>query len=166
MILLFFGWDYFRKGVDIAIESVKRTESRFKLGVVGGNVPELDEQSGVIVHNVKPSSDINEIFSMTKCFLHISRAEGLSYALLEAVYSGLPVIVSDIEENLIAKEFPTVYMVKSEDVLDVINAMEYLNKANFSLSPSVIQASRKLIEEKYSIDSWAKQILNFYKTLQ
>lgn len=162
---IIFGWDYFRKGVDLAIESVKGAESRFKLGVVGGNVPEFDEQNGVIIHNVQPSSEINEIFSMTKCFLHISRAEGLSYALLEAVYSGLPVIVSDIEENLIAKEFPTVYMVKTEDVSGIIKAMEYLNKTNFRLSPSAVQETRNLIEEKYSVDSWAKRILNSYNTL-
>lgn len=163
---LIFGWDYFRKGVDLAIASVKDSNLELKLGIVGGAVDEINEVGGACVRNVNPSSDINEIFSMTKCFLHISRAEGLSYALLEALYSGLPVIVSDIEENLIAQEFPTAIMVKSEDVTDITNAIKRLSETNFKVPLSDVQETRKLIEEKYSIDLWAKRIFNTYKTLE
>ena len=161
---LMFGWLYFLKGVDLAISAVQKSE--YKLGVVGGHVDVVRENGGLCIENVSPSNNINEIYSLAKCFLHISRAEGLSYALLEALYSGLPVIVSDIEENLFAKEFPTAFMVKSENVSDIRNAMDHLSEIHFNLSPSAVQETRNIIETKYSIDLWAKQILTVYQTFE
>lgn len=158
---IIFGWDYLRKGVDLAISAVR--DSKFLLGVVGGNIDKSELQNNV--YNVKPSNDINSIFSSAKCFLHISRAEGLSYALLEALYSGLPVIVSDIEENLIAREFPTAYLVKNEDVEEIKHVMQHLAEMKFKLTLHDIQETRRLIEDKYSIQLWAQNILNIYHTL-
>ena len=162
---IIFGWDYFRKGVDLAISAVGDSSSELTLGIVGGNITNLNDTQKKYIHNVKPSTDINQVFSSTKCFLHISRAEGLSYALLEALYSGLPVIVSDIEENLIAQEFPTAIMVKSEDVDEIREAMLRLVNNDFQLTSQDVQKTRSLIEEHYSINLWAKKIFNAYKTL-
>lgn len=163
---LMLGWLFHLKGVDLAISSIESSKLGLKLGIVGGNVEEVNGVQGACIKNVTPSNDINSIFSQTKCFLHISRAEGMSYALLEALYSGLPVIVSDIEENMIAKEFPTAIMVKSGDVLEIRNAMEDLKRNNFKIQPSAVQKTREIIEEKYSIDFWAKRILTIYKTFE
>lgn len=162
---IIFGWDYYRKGVDLAISAIESLKRRFTLGIVGGNVSNLNEIQMGKIYNVKPSTDINQIFSSATCFLHISRAEGLSYALLEALYSGLPVIVSDIEENLIAKGFPTAIMVKSEDVEDIKGAIIELADKDFHFSSQEIQETRRLIEEGYSIGLWAKKVFHAYRTL-
>lgn len=162
---IIFGWDYLRKGVDLAITAVGEYNGRFTLGVVGGTITNLNEVEKRYIHNVTPSTDINQIFSSAKCFLHISRAEGLSYALLEALYSGLPVIVSDIEENLIAKEFPTAIMVKSEDVEEIKGVMKELFDKKFQLTPQDVLETRRMVEEHYSIKLWAKKIFNAYRTL-
>lgn len=162
---LIFGWDYFRKGVDLAIESLADPSTRFTLGIVGGNI-DINKNQETYIYNVKPSSDINEIFSSTSCFLHISRAEGLSYALLEALYSGLPVIVSDIEENLVAKDFPTAIMVKSESLEEIKCAMTQLAAKEFHLNLQDVQKTRRIIEEQYSIHKWAQKVFNAYKNLE
>jgi len=54
------------------------------------NIVFLGEQSGSI---------LAELYSNARLFIHASASEGLSYALLEAMSYGCPVLVSDIAEN-------------------------------------------------------------------
>lgn len=162
---LFYGWDYHRKGVDLCVKALQQTDKNINVQLVGkDDTSELIEKDFGKVKglSVIPAvSNVNELYENAKCFLHISRAEGLSYALLEAIYSGLRVVCSDIRENLFASEFPTVLMVKSEDVNSIREGME---KAISIGAPSEedIAKSRLIIEEKYSIDSWTKQMLGIY----
>lgn len=160
---LIFGWDFERKGVDLGIRAIKQLPENVRMGVVGdANTPRriaeaFDEAEGVEV--LEPVADINVLYDKSKCFLHISRAEGLSYALLEAVYAGLPVICSDIEENRFAERFPTVHMVRNENVEEIRDAMKQRLLAGACTREQVLQ-SRRLIEEGYSIHRWVKDIID------
>lgn len=163
---LIFGWEYERKGVDLCIEAIKKnSDQNYKVAIVGSENTEniIKEKYGSVpgIEVVKPVSDINELYKNSKCFLHISRAEGLSYALLEAVYAGLPVICSDISENKFADQFPTVEMIKSEDVDDIANKMKYvINEQCYTKDD--IEKSREIIDEQYSISCWVKNMLKQY----
>lgn len=163
---LIFGWDYYRKGVDIAEHAVAKLGNGTILGIIGLKQEKTIKFSNYTIKEMKSSTDINGVFASTKCFLHISRAEGLSYALLEALYSGLPVIVSDIEENLVAKDFPTAIMVQNEDVEGIASVMEQLQNGTIKITNDAISKSRSMIEESFSIQSWAKRIYKDYKTLE
>lgn len=163
---LIFGWEYERKGVDLCIEAMKKNSNEnFKVAIVGSENTEniIAQKYGNVpgVEVVKPVSDINELYANSKCFLHISRAEGLSYALLEAVYAGLPVICSNISENKFAEKFPTVEMVESENVTDIAEKMKCVISKN-AYSKDMIEKSRKIIDEEYSIACWVKNMLKQY----
>lgn len=162
---LIFGWDYYRKGVDIAEHAVSKLGNGTILGIIGLRQEKIIKCEGYTIKEMKSSADINKVLASTKCFLHISRAEGLSYALLEALYSGLPVIVSDIEENQVAKDFPTAIMVHNEDVDGIVEVMDQLQKGIIKITDDAICKSRKMIQESFSIQSWAKRIYEDYKTL-
>lgn len=163
---LIFGWEFERKGVDLCIEAIKKiSNENYHVAIVGSEKTNtiIKEKYGVIqgVQIVNPVVDINELYDKSKCFLHISRAEGLSYALLEAVYAGLPVICSDIPENRFAQKFPTVEMVESENISSIAEKMKYvINQTKYSIE--LINKSRKIIDEEYSIDCWVKNILRQY----
>ena len=162
---LMFGWLYHVKGVDLLAQAMKRTEHKIKVAIVGkeGTKEVFEKDFGQIdgVNVIPAVKDVNELYNKTRYFLHISRHEGLSYALLEAVYAGLIVICSDIEENMFAKEFPSCYMVESENVEEIKNAMETLFTTKEEFIEKVDE-SRKIIEEKYSLDCWVNTILDFY----
>ena len=116
-----------------------------------------------LINKVIPAvSDVNELYAKSKCFLHISRQEGLSYALLEAIYAGLPVICSDIRENLFASQFPTVTMVEKENSTAIAKAMSEMMRNN-SVDQEKVEISRKIIEEKFSTDCWVRNILVEYE---
>lgn len=157
-----FGWDYIRKGVDLAIKCIRNMNTNAKLVIVT-NSRELD--AGAKVEYVEPSSDVNDVFVHSSCFLHISRAEGLSYALLEALYSGMPVIVSDIEENLIAKECPTAFYVQSENIEQIGKLMNDFSSKDYKCSEEKISKTRSIIKEKYSLQAWSKAIIQKYGLL-
>lgn len=161
---LMFGWDYEVKGVDLCVEACLKMQDTFKIAIVGGASTqarikkEYGDVAGIDVIN--PVSDVNELYKRTRAFLHISRAEGLSYALLEAVYAGLPVVCSNIQANLFAKQFPTVRFVESENVSDIacgmVEVVEQLRE-----DTAIIRA-REIIEEEYSTKSWTRKMLTHY----
>ena len=161
---LLFGWEFERKGVDLCIEAMRVKKLACSVAVVGAEDTEaiIRERYGEVngLKVVGHVSDINELYNNARCFLHISRAEGLSYALLEAIYAGLPIICSDIDENRFAQKFPTVKMIPAGRIEEIGNAMEEMISKVCSVEE--IASSRKIIDDEYSISCWVKQILREY----
>ena len=122
---LLFGWDYERKGVKTAIDAFVLAHMDRKslvLDIVAGDdvsrkiqALKYKEDINKYVRVIPANDDVSALYQTHSCFLHISKAEGLSYALLEAVYSGIDAIVSDIPENEFAKEFRGVSFVTVND---------------------------------------------------
>lgn len=162
---LMFGWDYIRKGVDLILKATSIIETcDYKIFIVGNdackNFIESNNPSKVIDF-IKPEQNVNLLYKKSDVFLHISKAEGLSYALLEAIYAGLPVICSDIPENKIAEEFKNIFWIKNNSVDDLIFQIKSFINKNI-INSEDIEFNRQIITEKYSIDSWVKNIINIY----
>lgn len=165
-----FGWDFYGKGVDLLLNACDRLEKngyQFKL-LLNGNYftwKKLQEYldgrtSGYLVKG-NPVEDVNGLFEKTGVFILASRSETFSYAVCEAAYFGLPVISSRIPGLEWAKELPTVQFFEVENVDSLYEAMEaYLKgKKNTDFER---QQTRKIIEQKYSMNVWVKQIMECY----
>lgn len=160
---LIYGWDYYRKGVDILEGAIPLLENyNFNCGIVAGKDIEekLKEEKKLIYQ--KPVDNVAELYRNVKCFLHISRQEGLSYALLEAIYSGVSVICSDIEQNMFAMEFPTVKMIPVGNSDALAKKMKEVIDGTWRPTEEEINVSKNMIRDKYSIDSWVRNIQNYY----
>ena len=96
--------------------------------------------------------------------VHTSRAEGCSYALQEAIYSGLKIISSDIPENLFAMEIPTVSMFRNDDYSDLYLKMKNLLDKKNESDIKDVNESREIIRSKYSIEVWADNIMDEYRS--
>lgn len=163
--LLLFGWEVYRKGVDLLVEAVKNVHNNIQIKVVGQGDCEAylkKENTSPIIVFSKPVSDVNELYKKTSVFLHISRAEGLSYALLEAIYAGLPVICSDIPENEFAGEFRNVFWIRNGNVLDLTNALNSVHEIEKKLTSEDVSFNRCVIDEKYSLNTWINRLLKHY----
>lgn len=163
---LLFGWDYYRKGVDILINAVKRMiTEKFTCVIIAEDPPKklynnINNYPQLIYH--APVQDAASLYNASKCFLHISRYEGLSYALLEAIYAGCIVICSDIEQNMFAKKFKNVYFVPVGDSDALAKAMRMVLNEQIKISEEEIDFARALIQSEYSLASWEKRIQKFY----
>ena len=162
---LMLGWDILRKGVDIVVDTARISAEDLQFVVVGyQDCKEYLEQNnapGNIVFQ-EPVKDINALYKDARAFLHVSRAEGLSYALLEVIYAGLPVICSDIPENQFATAFANVEMVPVGDYKALSVAICRTLECSHVPTDSEQNYNRRLIEEQYSIKAWCKTICNHY----
>ena len=162
---LMFGWLYDIKGVDLCVKAQNVLQGQYHCCIVGKNdtAERINNEFGVVenLEIIPAVTNVNELYQKAKCFLHISRAEGLSYALLEAIYAGLPIVCSNIKENMFAAEFPTVTMVESENVQSIADGMAAVMQKGMPTDEEIATA-RRIIDEKYSIACWTNTILKYY----
>lgn len=162
---LMFGWEVKRKGVDLVVEAASRLTQPCRITIIGQEQCKnyLNEVSHAdTIRFSAPVDNINELYQTTKCFLHVSRAEGLSYALLEVIYAGIPVICSDIPENRFAKVFKNVIFVPNEDSNAIAAAMDRIAAGPDTIAEEDVSFNRKLIEEAYSLHAWTTKTMHFY----
>ena len=171
---LIFAWEFDRKGGKYAIEAAEKLEEegyKFKIAFVGND--NLWRNPQILNVEKKPwlikqefVVDVNELYQKSRCFLHISLAEGCSYALEEAIYSGIKVICSNISENSFAFDFPTVSVIKSGDSNALKEAMKTFLDGNSLSDEKDVELSRKYIQDDYSLDAWSNKVINFYNNLE
>ncbi len=167
---LIFSWDFIRKGGDIAIKAAKRLYNdgyHFKVAFVGNDTLWTNDEIKSVVNEpwfVRQEfvEDVSELYNATRCFLHISRAEGCSYALLEATYFGLPIICSDIDENQFLEGLPTIYYTSVGDDEAVYLEMKRLLNNRFEMDSMNVKRSKQTIVQNYSLDSWVQNMVNIY----
>lgn len=161
---LIYGWDFKRKGVDVLLDALTDMKEDFSCALVAGDDSwqQIKQEKYKQLINQPSVADVAALYRATKCFLHISRQEGLSYALLEAIYSGCIVICSDIEQNMFAKDFPTVRFVKVGDVEELRSEMRQVLDSSIVLTEEAIDESRRKIMEEYSLNTWVKRVQEYY----
>ena len=98
-------------------------------------------------------------------FVLPSRSEGMSNALLEAMASGLPCIVTDIAGNSeVIAQGVNGLLVQPDDHNDLATAMASL-ATDQKLRERLGQEAIRTVEEKYSLDSVANQYMTLYAGL-
>lgn len=98
------------KGLHYLIEAFRQLKTDYSLVIVGGGahtddyVAELKSLAAgdqrIILAGEQSGDNLAQLFSQAGLFVQPSESEGLSVALLEAMAYGLPVLISDIPENL------------------------------------------------------------------
>ena len=106
-LLVHFGWDWERKGGDLFVSTVNEL-SQSGLNVIGLSVgggdsaraasARLDLGDRVLI--VEPSDDVRGLYAAADVFVSPSRAEGMPYAVLEALCTGTPVVISNIPSHV------------------------------------------------------------------
>lgn len=163
---LMFGWEVIRKGVDLVNQAAEKVQNPdFRIRIVGRDecrryMLEKVHTNTLIYH--PPVEDVNDLYRGTKGFLHVSRAEGQSYALLEVIYAGIPVICSNIPENQFASEFRNVFFVENEDADAIAAEIDRMISWNGCVAEEDVLYNRALIEREYSLDAWCDKLIGLY----
>ena len=160
-----FGYNYYVKGVDIAIKATLRAKkviNDIHLDIIMGD--NLEENSNRIMQEfgsipecvtiLKPTNNISPFYQNHTVFLNASRSEGGSYAILEAYYSGALCVLSDVpatrESNL-----PNVIFFKNGDSDSLAEALIEAYKTK-----DIYVNNAEYVERKFSIDTWSKNIMS------
>jgi len=172
---LLFGWDPTRKGVDVltrAVEIVPRLTPRPFCCLIVGRENDSSDLSDVVgddphLQVIQPVQDVRELYGVADCLVSASRAEGLPYAIGEAMASGLLVISSDLPQVLETYGPAGRGLVSFEtgNAEDLAAAMAQV----LSMAPEERRhlgaQSAAFARDHLSIDRWAEGILTVYRSV-
>lgn len=104
--------------------------------------------------------NVSDYLQMGDCLIHSSRGEGISNAILEAMYAGLPVIATDVG-GIPETVFPGSSMLFSyRDDRALLHCLRRLPELNISFNPESDEYRRHLAE--FSIE---RMVSRFEKIL-
>ncbi len=107
---------------------------------------------------------LDQLFAHARLFVHASEFEGLPVAVLEAMSFGLPVLVSDIPEN-VEVIHGAGFTFTSESVSDLVHMLTELLEHPKTLNGASEQA-RSVIEEFFNWDTITKETLSIYRSIR
>ena len=168
---LLLGWDFRRKGVDIAVSGIAKARDKDKslvLGFVGtGSAP--SEQLQMFIKNetgqdphapwIRYFESTEDIFAYHRAadvFLSVSRSEGFPYAILEAISENSPMVVTSIDSQLYAKEYSNAFMIPPEDAEACAEAVLKAKETGRK------DSNGPQIMNRYSSVNWCREMLRIY----
>ncbi len=174
-VLLIFGFDFYRKGVDLALKAMKQLRDRgyhYSLLVALSSNFEQVEDSIVNILGEMPSwikvisarSDVATLYNFADVFLAPSREEGLPYSVVEAAYSSCSVVMSNIsaQKNL---KIPYGYWFENENVEDLADKI-LKARTEHSKKLENWDKVKQFMKKNYSLETWSEQVRMLYKKIQ
>jgi glycosyltransferase involved in cell wall biosynthesis len=155
-------FDYWIKGFDILQKLINRIKNIKWILILSGEHNFVPCKNVEIYENIS-YADLPRFYNEADFGIYLSRYEGNSYYLLEALSSGLPVIATSageakyIYENNILKDL---LIKNSAESAEVINEIEFMIEMLRDKNKRELfgKVSRKIIEEKYSITQWEREL--------
>jgi glycosyltransferase involved in cell wall biosynthesis len=164
-LLVHFGWDWERKGGDLFLETVdglSRSGTKVLGLCVGGGEPAharvADLDLGKVVQVIEPRDDVRTLYAAADVFLAPSSSEGMPYAVLEALCTGTPTVVSDIPSHalftgttgcVLAEREPKALAKAVRSILDA--------RANGGFPVDISELAARL-----DLRDWAQRLLDLY----
>lgn len=170
-VILMFGFDYYRKGVDMVIEALKEIHNEYDVTLMislssnKGNVEKkIIEMFGNIpgwIRLVNARDDIATYYNLCDVFISASREEGFCYAAVEAAYCTPILIASDIPGQNSLKIPHTI----SYSIKDINKLKASIIKA-LSITPEnkniIKDEQRMFVVSEYNLEKWSKRIIELY----
>jgi glycosyltransferase involved in cell wall biosynthesis len=174
-IICMFGFDYERKGVDIAIRELEPIADEKRLILLIVCASEIEEKQESISRDfgylpqwiklVPPRLDVAAYYALADIFLSASREEGFCCALVEAAYIKTPIVASNIpgQKELSVIPHSAFYDNQKpgalrEAVLSVLNWSEAEKKQKTA-------EACEFVIKTFDLEAWAKKIVKIYETL-
>ncbi|HEX4010503.1 MAG TPA: glycosyltransferase family 4 protein [Solirubrobacteraceae bacterium] len=164
-VVLHFGWDWHRKGGDLMVAAAATfaaDEGVRWLTVLGAGAPPPELAGSPAVRGLPPTDDVSALYAAADIFLSCSRAEGMPYAVLEALASGLPVVGTDLpgQTPLLAG------LPGGEVVAAAPAAIAAAVRRLLALRPDErerhAQQARERVAASYSLDAWSRNLVDLY----
>jgi glycosyltransferase involved in cell wall biosynthesis len=165
-LLVHFGWDWETKGGDLflaAFAELKQKGIDATALCVGGGEPAhaaaarhgLDGQ----VQVVGPRDDVRTFYAAADAFVSSSRAEGMSYAVLEALCTGTPVVASAIPSHVrLAARTDGCTVVEAQPVAFAAAIAEVLR----TRAEGGLVVGPGALAEALDLRLWAERLLDLY----
>lgn len=165
------------KGIDFLIDSAKELEGMtsnkvaFLIAGDGELFPQIkrrikDKNLESKVHLLGYRSDLYNVYAASDLFVCPSRTEALSFALLEAMSYGLPLVATDVGGNsdVINENSNCGLLVTPGNTLALSSAIMQLYEDK-PLYENYKQGALACVKDKFSLDITARKTLDIYKNI-
>ena len=168
---LMFSYTPFVKGVDLAFDAMEKlneNEIKAKLVLVSHGACDnyVKERYPVLppwLELNQPREDVEKYYFDCDCFVSASRSEGFSQSLMEALYTGMSAVVSDIPGTSWSKDFKGVTFFESGNADSLYDVL--LKNCDYEISPQDADSNRDRVEEEYSVERWADNVIALHKKI-
>jgi len=174
-VFLLFGFDYYRKGVDVVLEAMDRL---VKEGHDVCLLLSLSTNKEVIESKIKdrfskipdwlrilsPRDDIASYYLLSNYFISASREEGFCNSLVESAYCERPIISSNIPGQG-SLNIPHTYKFASENIDELKEAMIGLMALTDAQKSRIVTEQKEYVIKNFDLDTWAEQITHVYRNL-
>jgi glycosyltransferase involved in cell wall biosynthesis len=172
---LLFGFDYYRKGVDVVLEAM---DGLVKEGHDVCLLLSLSTNKEAIESRIKdrfskmpdwlrilsPREDIASYYILSNYFISASREEGFCNSLVEAAYCERPIISSDIPGQG-SLNIPHTYKFTSENIVELKDAMIALMSLTETQKNWIVAEQKEYVIKNFDLETWAEQITDVYRSL-
>jgi len=171
-VIMIYGTYFYGKGVDIAINAIKDIVEKYNivLMIICQNKDFVLEQIGKIfkfipewIIIVPSQENIAFYFKMSDIYLSPSREEGFSYAMLEAIYCGTPVIRSDLPG--MDRKIPNEIVVPVNNIPALREKIEYTLNLSENAQQAILAEQKEYIVQRWNIDIWSNKIIDMYSNI-
>jgi glycosyltransferase involved in cell wall biosynthesis len=168
-LILVAGRLIYSKGIHLAIDAVNRSDMDIPLLVVGddGGFPVyLEELRKLAGHRIRFQPLITDpellygLMAQSKCLIFPSYYEAMSMVLLEAAHLGVPILSSDLPENLAVLGDEATYF-ESGSVDSLIEKLKWVHDHSATMEEMGIRASNRVARD-FSWDAIAGQYAELY----
>lgn len=173
-VILMFGWPFYIKGVDIALEAIKQLNienNDILLAIsLAGDYEMFEREIGnhyslrpPWIKILKPCDDIATYYNAADIFLSASREEGFSYALVEAAYCNPLLISSDIPAPVSLK-IPDLYTYRADSVSELKEVISIAINLSKEQIAEIKTGQREFVKNKYGLFKWTECVNAIYDT--
>ena len=169
-VLLHFGWDWKVKGGPLFVEIVRELRERGR-DVVGLTVGAGAEARGAVaaaglgaaLRAVEPHPDVRRWHAAADVVVSSSGAEGMPFALIEALSAGLPAVASHVTAGQVAIGTDiAAYRLVDLDPRAFAIAVEQLLDRPPEQARADAAAARAVMRERFDLRPWAQRVLGVY----
>lgn len=166
-VLVTFAWDWERKGGDafLAAAALLRAQGR-RVVAVPVTVDPTAAAGGASEHVIPLTAidDVRSLYAAADVFVAASSGEGLGFAVLEALAVGTPVVASDIiSHRFVGGGVPTIRLATREPE-SLAGAIAAELDAAADLPARAFEA-RGMLEQRFSLERWKRDLAVVYATL-
>ena len=170
--LLIMGWDYKRKGVDLAIKATHALQKKYNLTlqILGGvNEDKIKRLANEIlgkdvdwIRYLPPTNNVGTYYTKNDIFLSPSRQEAFGYANIEAAYCKNSIVLSKVDGQG-ELQIDGAYWFESDNIEEFTQKLEQaIIELNLPEKVTQREFVKTQVQQIYSLQEWSNKLVDIF----